>query len=355
MGKTSVIKLRQIKEMRKIIKLSGSVGCMWLLLSINLYAQAKIHYLPADTLLRWFENSHHPLDVWDSIYTWERKTPGLHIYDYKAYYNSPSLKPYLLKWLDRDLYYHLRLKELRESYFPDSKEDSAYMTYKINGRLKQKKSALSIDTILNTPKLYFLYIDSILSDIVEQNRREFERKGKPFPGNRAIDFHMRLAYPESYEQIRSFWEETGKERNEYFIPLVRMGDPEARKIYDAFIKQVVETNGENTFLNSLLSIFSGSLHTSYGMSKLIELLEVDAHIDPFSDGNTKPFKCEAIKILISSIFGNHIQVDPVVKYRDPCEKHLEHLKEIKEAARRLIEYYKEQEYYWMSDMPFYKE
>lgn len=337
-----------MKNILIIIFLSG-------ILSANLHAQ--VNYLPSDSLLQWFENSNHPFDVWDSVRAWELRNNRT-LYDYESYYQTPSLKPHLLKWLDRDLYYQRHLEELRESYLPDNKEDSAYMTYKIKGRLKQQKSKLSIDTILNTPKLYTLYTDSILSDIIELQKKEFEEKGKPFPDNRAISFHMNLAYPESYQQIKSFWEETGKgtERNSYFISLVRMGDPEARKIFDKQIKEVVRTNGRDVFLNSLLSTLGGELRGSYGTAKFIELLKVEQEIEIFAEGDVSgDFNCEVLDYLISDIFTYNIKVDPVIKYHDPCEKHLEHLLEIKEAAQRLIEYYKEQEYYWMSRMPFYEE
>ncbi len=344
--------------MSKKIKSSAFIGYLLIMLSTSLYAQVEVHYLPKDTLLQWFENSEHPLDVLDLMNAWKKRTPGLERYDYKAYYHSGKLKPYLLQWLDRDVYSRLRLKELKESYLPDSKEDSAYITYKIKGRLKQKKSTISIDTILSTSKLYSLYADSILNEIVERKVKEFEEKGKPFPDNRVINFHMNLACPESYKQIRSFWEETGKEtgRNQYFISLVRMGYPEARRIFDKYIEEVLRTNGRDVFLNSLLSTLGGELRGSYGTAKFIELLEVEQEIEIFADGDVRgDFNCEVLDYLISDIFTYHIEVDPAVKYRDPCEEHLKHLPEIKAAAQKLIEYYKEQEYYWMSNMPFYEE
>ncbi len=265
-----------------------------------------------------------------------------------------------MKWLDRDLYFHRQLIELRESYLPNNKKDSAYITYKIKGRLKQNKNAVSIDTILSTPKLYSLYTDSILNEILERKVIEFETKGKPFPGNLVIDFHMHLAYPESYQQIRSFWEETGKgtDRNPYFVPLVRMGDPEARAIYDALVKKTLKNNCEDYFCHDAYSDGRSYLRGSYGTAKLIELLEIDQMVDLFGHGDPEdiiPYKCRVIDVLLEDIFNYNINVDPVVKYRDPCEEDVEHLPEIKAAAQKLIEYYEKQEYYWMSNMPFYEE
>lgn len=345
--------------MRNMIKLSVRMGCLLIMFSYSLYGQVKIRYLPADTLLRWFENAPNPTVVWDSIDVWRDGVSGIGRFDYEAYYHSAKLKPYLLKWLDRDMKVQLRLKELRASYFPDSKEDSVYITYKIKGRLKKQNRENRLETILHTPELYSSYTDSILNKIIERKVNEFEKKGEPYPDWRNISFHMRLAYPESYELIREFWEETGKgtESNRFFIPLVYMGDPEAREIYDQYIEEVVKTNGKNVPLIGVLGLLNSELRGSYGTAKAIELLEVDQMIDLFGFGDPDdiiPYKCRVMGLLISDIFQHNIEVDSVVIYRDSCEKHFEHLEKIKEAAQRLIEYYKKKNHYWMKNMPFYK-
>ncbi len=124
--------------------------------------RAQVNYLPTDSLLEWFENSHHPLDVWDSIRNWKENSKYHAYYNYKRYYQSPELKPYLLKWLDRDIWADLRLRELRENLDPDysydsvdHRLDSISIMYSIKDRLKQQNSPIDIDTILNTSSLFF--------------------------------------------------------------------------------------------------------------------------------------------------------------------------------------------------------
>ncbi len=81
------------------------------------------------------------------------------------------------------------------------------------------------------------------------------------------------------------------------------------------------------------------------------MVDLFGHSDP---EDIIPFKCRVLDLLVSDIFAYDIEVDPVVKLQIPCDKHLKHVEEIKAAAQGLNKYYKEQEYYWMSNMPFYK-
>lgn len=309
-------------------------------------AQQKVEYIPADTLLQWFE-TYPPLEVIDKIRESRKEM------DYKTYYHASELKPHFMKWLDRGLYYEDMLKEVRDEYkSPLNSEDSSYLVYRIKGKLKLTKSSLNIDTVLTTLLLYTSWKDSVVNDDIERWVKRRNKLGKPFPDRSAIYHLSRLKYPESYNLIYQFWKETGEggEENDYFSALVRMGDPEARRIYDEFIQEIVKKNGETNTLSFGLG-FGGS---SYYVAKQLELLSVDKKLSPFSDETFIPFNCEVIDRLVSSIFYYKIEVDPVVKYRDPCDKHFEHLKEVKEAAQRLIKYYEKEEYYWMKNMPFYQ-
>ncbi|MCF6352192.1 MAG: hypothetical protein L3J06_04185 [Cyclobacteriaceae bacterium] len=316
--------------------------------------QSKVVLLPTDSLLKWFENN-PPLDVWNKIYAWKKGTLYRTQYDYKAYYNEPRLKPYLMEWLDRDLYYQNDLKKTRNDFEPKTKDDSAYMAYKIRGFIKNRKSNVNLDSALNSPDLYIIYKDSVIDKIVENEIKRMNKFGKPFPPSHAIYFHMRLAYPESYQQIRTFWEATGKkiEKNDYFIPLVRMGDPEARKLYDKLVDEIVEKNGNTPYFSMVKSNTYTNLRGSHGAAKLMEMLSVDMEI-ALSEGPSFPVNCNFIKSLVSDIFYYKIEIDSSVKFREACETRFEHVDKIKEATQRLIETYKVQEYYWMSNMPFYE-
>lgn len=327
-----------------------------ILFASSSYGQSKVVYLPVDSLLKWFENAKHPFHVWDSIRVWELRSKSRTEYDYKSYYQAPALKPHLLKWLDRDLYYQEELQEIRDDFEPKNEDDSAYIAYKIRGWITSKKRAVNPDSILHDSNLYTVYKDSVINQMVKSEIERMEKLGRPFPPSRAINFHMYLAYPESYEQIRQFWEATGKqiERNDYFIPLVRMGDPEARKIFNELIADVVKKNGDTPYFSLVTSNVDDNLRGSYGVAKLIELLNVDMEI-ALSEGPSFPINCDIIATLVSEIFYYKIEIDPSVKFRETCETRFEHVEEIKAAAQRLIEYYKEQEYYWMRNMPFYEE
>lgn len=314
-----------------------------LLVGINpLLAQTKIDTLTVEELQELFE-SHKPLDVLDMV------TKDSKRLDYKEYYGNEYLKPRLMKWLDRELYLQQALDRIQKNY----EEDSMYLANKIKARAKQK--GMSIESF--NPSMYKSYEDSVVNELMEMQESRMRKEGIPFPNPSAIEFHAKLAYPESYSKIKDFWEEDGaREDSPFYLPLVYVGDPKARKTFDNYIQNVVEKNGENIPLNGLLGLLEGELRGSYGVQKSLELLDVDQGIILFSgDDETTPFNCQVLKLLVSDIFYNKIPVDKTVKYRDLCEEHLKHLPEIKAAAQSLIEYYKEQEYYWMSNMPFYEE
>lgn len=307
-----------------------------------LLAQAKIDTLTTKELNELFELN-KPLEVLDIVWKSSKRL------DYEGYYKDEHLKPKLLKWLDRELYLQQDLDKTRNIYL----QDSIYLANKIIARVKQ--NGVSLDSL--NPSLYILYEDSIVNELMEMQESRIRKEGLPFPRPRAINFHAKLGYPESYSKIKSFWEEDKEdEKSRFYLPLVYLGDPKARTLFNNYILNVVEKNGESMSLNRLLGLLKGELRGSYGVQKSLELLEVDRGIILFSgDDETTPFNCQVLKLLVSDIFYFKTPVDNTVKYRDACNKHLEHLPEIKEAAQRLIDYYKEQEYYWMSNMPFYEE
>ncbi|QKG81015.1 hypothetical protein [Tenuifilum thalassicum] len=311
------------------------------LVSSTIYAQSQ-EIISNDSLLKLFQVM-KPFEVFEKIrFSW---------FDFKSCYIDSLLKPYLMKWLDRKEYFNYVLEQEKKtiSNRPDwIKDEIIYMLNKQNRRE-------ALDSILNDSVLYSQYRDSAISVYIS---RYFESyKGEHKVPDRAIMIHSYLAYPESYAIIKQWWVESGKptERNEYFIPLVRMGDPEAQELYDNRIKQFVKTNGEIPDLSTVYGELT-ELNNSYSIMKMIEILSVDKNYIRLSEGDPGiPFNCEIVMYLLG-IFTYYFDIATTVPVKQdmPCKKNLKHLPEIKAAAKKLIEKYKAEEYYWMKNMPFYK-
>jgi hypothetical protein len=310
-----------------------------LILANNIKNAQGQEIISSDSLLKLFQVM-KPFEVFEKVqFTW---------FDFKSCYNNIVLKPYLMKWLDRHEYFEFVLDKEKETITnrPDLiKNEIIYMLNKRN-----RKNAL--DSILDNPILYTQYRDSAISVYV--NRYVESYKGEHKVPDRAIIIHSYLAYPESYTIIKQWWNESDRktERNEYFIPLVRMGDPEARKLYDNLITQFVKTNGE---IPGIMDIDGElrELRNSYSVAKMIEVLKIDMVYNPLED-SPQPYNCWVISYLLNDFLAHSIDIGKV-KTSDPCDVQKKHLPEIKAAAQRLIEKYKAEEYYWMKNMPFYKE
>lgn len=305
-----------------------------------LFAQAKKDTLTVKELQDLF-NSHEPLNVLNIV------MGSGNILDYKNYYESEYIKPKLMQWLDRELYLKEALHRIRNNY----ENDSIYLANKIKSYIKRHN--ISMASLSHTA--YRLYEDTVVNKLMEMQETTIRRDGLPFPQPFAIEFHSKLAYRESYEKIKSFWQEDSEaEDSPFYIPLVYMGDPKARALFDQHILNVVKSNGDNINLNRLLGFLEGELRGSYGIEKSLELLTVDKKIALFSgDDEVIPFNCLILKFLVSQILYYKISIDNSVAKMDPCKAYTTHSEKIKEAGQRLIEYLRTQELYWMSNMPFY--
>jgi len=307
------------------------------IISNIIYARGQ-KIISNDSLLKLFQTM-KPFEVFEKVQSsW---------FDIKSCYKDSLLKPYLMKWLDRKEYFEYVLEQEKKtiSSSPDLIKDE--IIYILNRQ--NRKSAL--DSILNDPVQYNQYRDSAISLYIGRYIENY--KGVHKVPIQAIIIHSYLAYPESYTIIKQWWVESGKptERNEYFIPLVRMGDPEARKLYDNRIAQFVKTNGENPDVMNIDGELR-QLWNSYSVAKMIEVLKVDIVYNPLEDISL-PYNCWVISYLLNDCLAHSIDVGRV-KPSDPCEVQKKHLPEIKAAAQKLIEKYKAEEYYWMKNMPFNK-
>lgn len=306
------------------------------LLSNITYVQAQ-KTISSDSLLKMFQTM-KPFEVFEKVqFSW---------FDFKSCYYDAPLKPYLMKWLDKHEYFEYVLDKEKETITnrPDLVKDEILYMLNKQGR----KNAL--DSILTNPELYALYRDSAIAVYV--NRYIENYKGEHNVPDMAIVLHSYFAYPESYPILKKWWEESGRTINRsLFLSLVRIGDPDAREIYDNRVKQLVKTNGETPGI----MIIDGELYElkgSYSVSKMIELLKVDMVYNPLED-SPKPYKCWVIEYLLNDLAAHHL--DLKAKASDPCKVQKKHLSEIKTSTQKLIDIYKADEYYWMKNMPFYKE
>jgi hypothetical protein len=267
--------------------------------------------------------------------------------NFKAFYYDLLLKPYLMKWLDKDEYFQFEIEKERATMTNSPRLIKEEIQYMLNKQGRRN----ALDSILNNPILYSQYRDSAINNEVKRFFENHKEKKFNIPG-KAITLHSYFAYPESYTIIKQWWVESGRktERSDYFLPLVRMGDPDARKEYDNRVTQFVKTNGEIPGIMYMDEELH-ELRNSYSVAKMIEVLKVDMVYDPLED-NPQPYNCYVIKYLLGDILDHCIEIK--VKTSDPCDVQKKHLPEIKAAAQKLIEKYKAEEYYWMKNMPFYK-
>ena len=279
---------------------------------------------------------------------------GIRLYelDLKNIYSDSRLKQYLMNWLSKEEYFNYCMDEKRNSYL----KDSAWIRDKIAEKLKKQKGKIQIDSILKNKVLFKNMRDSIIMDfmaIVITENKKFNLCSEP--PYEAIVFHSSLAYPESYVIIRKLWKETGEGMdNMYFMPLIKLGDPEAQKLYDQKIKDIVKMNGLPEGMNKIYSELK-ELGNSYSISKMKELLKVDQNFVKFSDGDQgEPFRCVVFKYLIDEILSNSIALDKSIRGNVSCKEYLEHSKEVTDATKELVKIYKQKELYWMKNMPFYK-
>jgi len=244
----------------------------YLILANNINNVHGQEIISSDSLLKLFQVM-KPFEVFEKVqFTW---------FDFRTCYNDTSLKPYLMKWMDRHEYFEFVLDKEKRTIAnrPDLIKDE--ILYMLNKQGRRK----ALDTILTTPALYSQYRDSAISVYV--NRYIENYKGEHKVPDRAIIIHSYLAYPESYTIIKQWWKESGlkNENNEYFLPFLRIGDPDARRIFDEKIRQCVKDNGESSNMVKINSALNG-LSNSYSVIKLIELLSVDIHYEKFSEGDS---------------------------------------------------------------------
>jgi len=334
------------------------------LVGFNQVSAQKSHSLSSDKLYQWFKTTENPLYVIDSLSDWEKKLNEKAVYLFKSYYNEKKLHDYLLLWLDKEYYIDKKLLEYEKILIPDDKYDSVYIFDEIKKFLLYEDKQFMIDS-LSDDNLYLRFFKPLLKEKLDEEKDRLE-KIEITPNATVIWFHSNLCLPQSYNKFKYYWaKDNHKVKSQFFIPLVKLGDPVARIKFDSLVKNAVAVNGASTNFELLFRSLTSTLVGSYGIEKMLQLIEIDKEIDPFGDGNSHPFYCDVISFLVDKIYYNNIaninqdeyfyRTDLNYNFIDSCNLNLQNLSLLKKYSNLLIEHYKQEEYYWMSNMPFYEE
>jgi hypothetical protein len=196
---------------------------MWLVVQPTYSIANEWPKIKSDSLLKLFKMM-EPFEVLDKIY--------VGYIDVKDCYYNEEVKPYLLKWLDKEAYFEYLNKDYIKLAFINDRECSIS---KIKGWLNQHNQGHLIDTVMKTPELFKVYLDSVIDDVTKYKRKSFFQNGGRLPGQ-AIYFHALLKLPESYEILRRYWKEDGgKINSKYFDAMLAMHDPEAISKYNSYL------------------------------------------------------------------------------------------------------------------------
>jgi len=314
----------------------------------SIKAQKYSREISPDSLLKMFQ-SDPPFDVLQKFRASDFK-------DYKGAYYNKELKPYLLKWLDKEEYWNYSVEQGVQNFTNNPEAIKNAIKYK----LTKKTHASWLDSIYNSPTLLQKYRDSVIAEKIDIYKTAL-KKQTSYPPYDAIWFHSQVAYPESYSIIKQWWIDQGKPVltknntpfNTYFLALVKMRDPEAIQLADKEVKKFVQSNGKSATPIEFMS-FIGQNQTPFGIAMLLETLSVNVKFPYFPDYPMEQFNCMAIGMLEEQLYLNSIPINAPIKRTSTCEERLKHVKAFKDAAQLLIKKYQEEEKYWMDNMPYKK-
>lgn len=337
-----------------------------LLLVFTLKAQVKPK-IKSDSLLRMFKTM-DAFDVLDKVYVRD--------IDVKDCYYNEELKPYVLKWLDKEAYFEYLNNDYIKRLYIENKNNCIY---KVKGWLTHRNQSHLIDTVMKTPDLFQIYLDSVISDVTKYMKGlHFQYENNVLP-KEAIYFHALLKLPESYEILHRYWKEDGgKLSSQYFYTMLAMHDPEAIAMYNKYVDSVIAV--KDLRLLDDIDGKSGQIHLygSYALELKLKLLMVNfkkTHsFSDFDDGIFySPFNIDLINPLVDAYFQcsqNEVVLKILEKVYNPIDKIrsikyeelervsneiIENIEEFKKVLQPHIENMKKEEKYWKQNMPYYKD
>lgn len=334
-----------------------------LLISSFFYANAQKNEQTTEDILKYFQNE----NVYEALNTYINKN-GLN-FNYKSIYHNKELESYLMKLLDVDEYikyllekYRISCKELMDK----DEEKHTKNIYQVNYFIT-KECSLDFDSIYADRNLYLHYKELTLDWLVDrENSRLQGQKNNLLASDLALTIHSYIHYPKAYTIMLDWWLQKGKSciegsigLNPFCIYLLRMNDPEVKNEVNRIVNSILKKNNLEFALPLILTLQDEML-TSFSIDKLIELSELKINI-PIIDPDEKVDLslyilkylntiCYNRRILNSNLLDDLEQKGIYGKKRDKI--FYDNRNKIISAAKLLVEELKEEEQYWMENMPF---
>jgi hypothetical protein len=204
---------------------------VFLLLNISVFAQTKKD-LKADSLLNLFKSSDDVFIVLNKL--------DLYKINYFDCYNQNEIKNYTLKWLDFEATFNHHVNNVIKRAF-----DESYKTSKVKGWLKNNKLRHLEDTVLKTPELFNMYLDSVYKEFTDDKRSAFFKNGGAL-NDKALRFFMKYPIPEAYTLIRQYWDKQDNSlKSPYFKVMLAMHDPLAITSYSTYLETIIKKKDYN--------------------------------------------------------------------------------------------------------------
>lgn len=323
-------------------------------------ARRHTYRVNADSLLTLFSKM-SPFEVLDSI--------GAGQIDHYDCYHNAELKQYLLKWLDKELYFQHEIQNSLKIAFGDEE----VKRNKIIGWLIRSNKRELIDTVLNTKVLYDAYLDTVIDNYLQYHRDDFYEHGAKLPSG-ILSFFSRYRVPEAYEIIYSYWEEDGKIRKSAYYPtLLAMHDPEALQIANNHIDSLIATGDAGQITNAF-RWYGSFMYGKYAVDWRNYLLNVTVErtlydiddasnimvpfniylISPFNNRYFLLSENEVVKSIINSLFEPFDKIESLSRKEiiSLSKKITDNIPEFEIAAQPYREWLIEENRYWKEQMPY---
>ncbi|MFK7061585.1 hypothetical protein V3Q90_15835 [Flavobacterium oreochromis] len=353
-----------------MMKLDFKTTLLLFIFSTTINAQFK--KLHRDSIVYYFKNN-EPIIASKKIN--EKLLKG-YIIDYKSLYNDNEIKRYFLECLNRKRCGELEINEYITEYRKNNL-DIDYFKYSLKSYINDTKRKINIDSIFASKSLIDIYRDTIINHRYEFLKKDLKTSYKGCIPN--LNTLVKLKYREVYDTIKKW--NIDNSSLDLFDELLKFNDPDAVKIFDKKVENYVKSNGEKDHYANLkksrYDSFIRESNTSFTFSKLTELIKIHktnvyfyGHIIS-KDGNMQSedsYMNENFYLLDRTGF-----FDLILKYELPyhglikARRNIEindlqkekkfmkdNYKEIIKAILDISNKMKEEEEYWMVNMPFYK-
>ncbi len=340
--------------MRKIISI------LYFLLLVNTIINAQRYKISGDSLLK-LCTAKDVYSVFDST--------NLNRVDPKDCYHNEKLRPYLLAVLDKNAWFEYNCRNYIKRVFDSGKTG----IYEVERWLANHNQRDLIDTVMKTPVLFQVYLDSVIARSIEHYR---EKNFGRLPSE-VLSFHARLKLPEAYKILYKYWKESGGGvNNDYFFVMLAMHDPEAIDMYNVFVDNAIK-NKDMAVINKIKRVATYEyVYGSYAIDLQLKLLVLTdktfySHsydnnyaYCPYNINILHPYttKCfnysenDTVRNIINGIYDpidkiHSLSYEEVEKYGIEVKQNID---VFRRAAEPCIQELKEKEHYWKSNMPYVK-